>query len=286
MLGIFVIPLGCSCNFLQSGVIVRKLMQDDKQTSKIQDSASQPPEKSKTKWLIENVTSLGLALLIVFVIRSSVIEAFKIPSGSMIPTLLIGDHIFVNKFAYGFKIPFSDLITDHPIYVINRDPPQKGDIVVFMFPKDESIYYIKRVVGTPGDTVELRNKVLFINQKKVERDLLSAPVTEPIFKTLDDPKYTASNLDLYTEHLNQVDHTIMIDKNSFMSENFGPITVPADRLFVMGDNRDFSNDSRYWGFVPMRNVKGKAIFIWLSIWASWADSQFTFRPSRIGIVLH
>src|ERR1700749_809379 len=108
---------------------------------------SKASQKTRKQWIIENVVSLGLALLIVFMIRSSIIEAFKIPSGSMIPTLLIGDHIFVNKFAYGFKIPFSDLITDHPIYILKREPPKRGDVVVFMYPKDESFYYIKRVVG-------------------------------------------------------------------------------------------------------------------------------------------
>src|SRR5687768_8813399 len=105
-------------------------------------SVSDDASKSKKQWIIENVVSLGLALLIVFMIRSSVIEAFKIPSGSMIPTLLIGDHIFVNKFAYGFKIPFSDLVTDHPVYIVKRDPPKRGDVIVFMYPRDESFYYI------------------------------------------------------------------------------------------------------------------------------------------------
>lgn len=242
--------------------------------------------KSRKQWIIENVVSLGFALLIVFMIRSSIIEAFKIPSGSMIPTLLIGDHIFVNKFAYGLKIPFSDLVTDHPIYVVKRDPPKRGDIIVFMYPKDESFYYIKRVVGVPGDTVEIRNKVLYINQKMVARDLMVGPPADKIFKTLDDPKYTASNLDIYTEHLDQTDHLIMIDKTNFMGETHGPITVPPDSLFVMGDNRDFSNDSRFWGFVPMRNVKGKAIVVWLSLWASLSDSQFIFRPERIGTLIH
>src|SRR3954468_574446 len=109
--------------------------------------------KSHKQWVIENVVSLGLALLIVFMIRSSIIEAFKIPSGSMIPTLFIGDHIFVNKFAYGLKIPFSDFFTDHPIYLIERQGPKHGDIIVFKYPKDESLYYIKRVVGIPGDIV-------------------------------------------------------------------------------------------------------------------------------------
>ncbi len=242
--------------------------------------------KSHKKWIIENVVSLGLALLIVFMIRSSVIEAFKIPSGSMIPTLLIGDHIFVNKFAYGFKVPFSDLLTDHPIYFIKRDPPKRGDIIVFMYPKDESFYYIKRVIGVPGDTVELRNKVLYINQKMVPRELVDLSQSDKLFKSLDDPKYSSTNLDLFNERLDQGNHFILQDKTNFMGETFGPITVPPDSLFVMGDNRDFSNDSRFWGFVPMKNVKGKAIVIWLSLWVSFSDSQFIFRPERIGTILH
>lgn len=243
-------------------------------------------KKSKKKWLIENVTSLGLALLLVFMIRSSVIEAFKIPSGSMIPTLLIGDHIFVNKFAYGLKIPFSDLVTDHPIYVIKRDAPKRGDIIVFIYPKDESFYYIKRVIGTPGDTIEIRNKILYINGQAITREPMPGDQAEKIFQSLDDPKYSRNNLELYYENLNSTHHMMMLDKNNFLGESFGPITVPADSLFVMGDNRDFSNDSRFWGFVPMKNVKGKAMVIWLSLWISFQESQLAFRPSRIGTILH
>lgn len=249
-------------------------------------SPSSPKKRSLRSTLIENVTSLGLALLIVFMIRSSVIEAFKIPSGSMIPTLLIGDHIFVNKFAYGFKIPFSDLLTGSPVYMIQRDPPKRGDIIVFMYPKDESFYYIKRVVGVPGDKLEIRNKVLFINGEAVRRDPVTGEEADRIFKKLEDPKYSPSNLDLYTEHLDTADHHILLDKSNFMGENIGPITVPPDSLFVMGDNRDFSNDSRFWGFVPLRNVKGRAMVIWLSLWMNFSDGQFIFRPDRIGTVLH
>lgn len=251
-----------------------------------QTSGQGSDRKSRKKWLIENLTSLGTALLIVFMIRSSIVEAFKIPSGSMIPTLLIGDHIFVNKFAYGLKVPFSDLVTDSPIYIVKRDAPKRGDIVVFLFPKGESVYFIKRVIGVPGDTVEIKNKVLYINNQVVARDTAPSPQADKIFKSLDDPKYSPSNLDLYTEHLDKQDHYILLDKNSFMGESFGPITVPPDNLFVMGDNRDFSNDSRFWGFVPMRNVKGKAMVIWLSLWVNFSDSQFVFRPDRIGTVLH
>ena len=205
----------------------------------------------------------------------------------MIPTLLIGDHIFVNKFAYGLKVPFSDLVGDHsPSYFVKRDSPHRGDIIVFMYPKDESFYYIKRVIGVPGDTLEIKNKELYINQKMIARDSFMGSPAEKIFKSLDDPKYNPSNLDLYTEHLEPVNHTIMLDKNNFMGDTYGPVTVPADSLFVMGDNRDFSNDSRFWGFVPMKNVKGKAMVIWLSLWMNFSESQFIFRPDRIGTLLH
>ena len=244
--------------------------------------------KSTKKWILENVLSLGLALLIVFMVRSSVVEAFKIPSGSMIPTLLIGDHIFVNKFAYGFKIPFSDLMADTPVYVVKREPPKRGDIIVFRFPKDDTqtLYYIKRVIGIPGDTVEIRDKALYVNQKAVLRETAAAEPAQKIFKSLDDPKYSSSNLDLFKEKIDLSEHFIMLDKNSFLNESFGPITVPPENLFVMGDNRDFSNDSRFWGYVPYNNVKGKAMVIWLSLWVSFSDSQFVFRPERIGTVLH
>jgi signal peptidase I len=247
---------------------------------------TQKNPKDKKTWLIENIISLGSALLIVFMIRSSIIEAFKIPSGSMIPTLYVGDHIFVNKFAYGLKIPFSDLITDHPIYLIKRDIPKRGDVIVFKYPKDESIYYIKRVVGVPGDTIEMRDKVLYVNQKKITQDPLSEIKTEKMIQNLDDPNYPLSNMALFTEHLDSVDHTIMIDNTKDLSENFGPVTIPPDRLFAMGDNRDWSGDSRYWGFVPLGNVKGKAIIIWMSFWIDFSESRFTFHPERIGSLIH
>src|SRR4051794_33499700 len=111
---------------------------------------TQEPSSKKKPSFIENIVSLAVALLVVFMIRSSVFESFKIPSGSMIPTLAIGDYIFVNKFAYGIKIPFTDAILNEPVYLVRRAPPKRGDVIVFRFPKDESIYFIKRVVGIPG----------------------------------------------------------------------------------------------------------------------------------------
>ncbi len=246
---------------------------------------SQPP-LSRKKWLIQNLQSLATALIIVLAIRNSLVEAFKIPSGSMIPTLFIGDHIFVNKFAYGFKFPFVDYFTDAPLFLVHRDPPSRGDIIVFKFPRDESLYYIKRVIGVPGDTIEIRDKVLYINQKKIERDPVTGPAAEAILKPLESPEYTVANSEVYTEHLKPVDHTIIFNKDEYLGENHGPITVPAESLFVMGDNRDRSNDSRFWGFVPYKNVKGKAMVIWLSLWFSFSDGQKSFHPERIGTVLH
>lgn len=234
------------------------------------------------KKIIENIFSLLVALFFVFAIRSSIFEAFKIPSGSMIPTLYIGDRIFVNKFAYGLKLPFSDLLMNRPIFLTKQQIPNRGDVIVFLFPKNESIYYIKRVVGIPGDVVEMRNKILYVNQKKISYERLPAMKSEKILHSLNDFGHLGDKMDLLIEHLVNVNHTIMLDQKNDVSESFNPITVPSESLFVLGDNRDYSGDSRYWGFVPIKNVKGKAIVIWLSLTANFNDMRFNFRPERIG----
>ena len=241
--------------------------------------------KERKNWIIESILSLGFALLIVFIIRSSIVEAFKIPTGSMIPSLHIGDHIFVNKFAYGLKIPFSDILTDHPIYLLKRDHPKRGDVIVFKFPNDD-LYYIKRVVGEPGDTIEMRNKVLYINQKAIHQAEMTASKTREVLQDLNDPQYPESQMKLSTENIDAVNHTVMLDNRVYRSENFGPVIVPEDSLFAMGDNRDWSGDSRIRGFVPVKNVKGKAIFVWLSLWMDFSESKFSFRPSRIGTMVN
>lgn len=241
--------------------------------------------KPPKKWIIENIISLATSLLIVFMIRSSIVEAFKIPSGSMLPTLHIGDHIFVNKFQYGLKLPFSDLFLDHPIYLFERAHPKRGDVIVFQFPNDD-LYYIKRVIGEPGDTLEVRNKMLYINNKPMNQEQMSPSATQAILRDLNDSQhYPESYMSLYTEHLDTLNHTVMLDSRSFRSENFGPVTVPQDCVFGMGDNRDWSADSRVRGFIPIKNIKGKAMIIWLSLWMGFSEAPFSFSPSRIGTLV-
>jgi signal peptidase I len=196
--------------------------------------------KAKRKSVIREYTeAIFIAILLALFIRTFVVQAFKIPSGSMKPTLLVGDHILVNKFIYGVKIPFTDST------LIEVRKPKRGDVIVFKFPLDTQKDYIKRVIGLPGDRVKLVNKQLFINGQLVA-----------------DP------------------HAKYLPHGSLRS--FGPITVPENRLFVMGDNRDESSDSRVWGFVPLQYVKGNAFLIY---W-SWDSRNFGVRWNRLGDIIH
>ena len=183
--------------------------------------------------------------MIAFFIRTFVIQAYKIPSGSMKPTLLIGDHILVSKFNYGIKLP---LIRST---LIPFGTPKRGDIVVFIYPEDRSKDFIKRLVGVPGDTIEIRDKKILIN-----------------------------GLPYKDEHGVYVDHMI-IPGSVQPRDNFGPVTVPEKKLFVMGDNRDESYDSRFWGMVDQRDVLGKALIIY---W-SWNGEDRDVRWNRIGSLL-
>jgi signal peptidase I len=240
------------------------------------------------KWAKENIPSLLSALLLVFIVRSSIIEAFKIPSGSMIPTLLVGDQIFVNKFSYGLRVPFTDWIGERPYYFFKNAPPARGDIIVFKYPVDPDIYFIKRIVGIPGDTIEMKDKVVYINGTAQPRNDLAAEKTAAIFKSLEDStsEYPPERMKVFQEKFDHDTGTLMIDQGNYMSENFPPITVTPDHYFVMGDNRDNSKDSRYWGFVPFEYIKGKAVVIWLSFWLDLDKPSVTFRPERIGTILH
>ena len=200
--------------------------------------------KPKSK-IQEYVEAILIAILIAFFIRTFIVQAFKIPSGSMKPTLQIGDHILVNKFIYGVKIP---LLRSTLIPVTE---PKRGDIVVFIYPEDRSKDFIKRLIGVAGDTVEVRNKKIFLNGKPYE-----------------------DRHGVYTDD-------IIIPAALQKRDNFGPVTVPPDKIFVMGDNRDQSYDSRFFGFVDLKDVMGKAMIIY---W-SWNSEETNVRWNRLGQIL-
>ena len=207
------------------------------------------------KTIKEYVISFLLAVIIALTIRHFVIEPFKIPSGSMIPTLLVGDFIFVNKFKYGFQVPFMAK------RFVKFSDPKKGEVVVFIYPKDKKKDFIKRVVGEAGDYIEYKERTIYINGKpidKVEKGTFTFNATQGGEK---------EEGDLFTEDLNNHKHFVLYTDHSQTEPRFEylPVKVPEGYIFVMGDNRDNSLDSRSWGFVPLDNLKGEALFIWFSI---------------------
>jgi signal peptidase I len=270
------------------------------------NAASSPKEKISFKtWLYENLKVLLPLLVLVFAFRSVVFEPYRIPSGSMIPTLYIGDFILVNKFAYGWKVPFSEWCDkggtlswcEGPIYFGDQEVPERGDIVVFRYPVrrpgDEAINYIKRVVGLPGDKIDIRDRVLYLNDQPVERVELEDEAF--IKETMEDLKihYRTETLQIFEEKIplregsGTRDHLIMHDfASDFLSTwEAGPFVVPERSLFVMGDNREYSSDSRRWGIVPFEDVKGQAVMIWFSFVPPWSENPTDFHPERIGTIL-
>lgn len=194
----------------------------------------------------EWVEAIVIAVILALIIRAFVVQAFKIPSGSMETTLLVGDHILVNKFIYGIKIPFTN------IKILSFKKPQRGDVIVFIYPEDRKKDFIKRVVGVEGDRVEIINKKVYINGF------------------------------LFNNPFAINDEKEVIPKGIQPRDNYGPVVVPKDSLFVMGDNRDHSYDSRYWGFVKLEEVKGNAFIIY---W-SWNGLKNSLRWGRIGSLIH
>ena len=199
------------------------------------EKAEQRVAVKKKSTLREYVEAALIAIVLALFIRTFVVQAFKIPSGSMEPTLLVGDHILVNKFIYGVKLP---LIRKT---IIPVSTPKRGDVIVFIFPLDKSKDFIKRVIGLPGDRIEIIGRKIYINGK-----------------------------------LYQDKHGYYTNPSPAEGSHFGPITVPKGHLFVMGDNRDHSYDSRYWGFVPLDSVKGKAFIIYWS-WPHWKRFMHVIR---------
>lgn len=240
--------------------------------------------------LVDYSKSFFPVILIVFLLRSFLVEPFKIPSGSMLPTLLVGDFILVNKYTYGIRLP----VLNQKVIDINL--PERGDVMVFRYPTDPSLDYIKRVIGTPGDVVEYRDKHLTIN---------GVPI---VMQGKGPFEYTGQGLnfirgDTWREQLGKHTHTAMTiageppirvyevsgnfphrDRCAYHESGF-KCTVPAGHYFMLGDNRDASNDSRYWGFVPEENIVGRAFFIW------WNFDDFLHMltrlsaPERIGTVI-
>lgn len=213
---------------------------------------SQKPQPRRKHWAREYAEAIAIAVLIALFLRAYVVQAFKIPSGSMLPTLLVGDYLLVNKFIYGTEIPFTDKT------VLTLRKPERGDIIVFKYPKDPARDFIKRIVALGGDTVESVDKHIFVNGQPVEASYVqyTDPIVEPA--NPDAPGDTGKR------------------------DNFGPVKVPEGKLFVMGDNRDNSHDSRFWGFVDMADVRGKAFIIY---W-SWDGEGGWPRLDRIGSVIH
>lgn len=205
------------------------------------------------KFYKEWILPLGIAAVVAIFFRTTIASPRHIPTGSMIPTIKIGEFIFVNMFAYDWHIPFTRMS------LIKRSDPKTGDIVVFEYPLDPDKDYIKRVVGVPGDIVEVVNDRIIINGKPVE---MKPAEDRSILEDLT-PKYEPAQQSLYKETLGEATHYAMYDNLKDVGD-FGPITVPENAIFVMGDNRDDSADSRFWGFVPREKVLGKAGFIWFS----------------------
>lgn len=233
-------------------------------------------KKYDTKKIIKEGKSFGLIIFLVFLFRSSFFEPFKIPSGSMIPTLMIGDFILVNKFSYGFKLPFVQWFAD-PIYVGEKGNPERGDVIVFKYPQDTSFYYIKRVIGLPGDTIEIKDKVIYINGESLSHTEIEG---KEIMADMDD-KFKGINLRFFKETIGKHEHIYQIDDDNFYKTDYEKTVVPPDHFFVMGDNRDLSYDSRYWGFVPHKYIIGKAILVWFSMIFPWNDDPVKFRYHRI-----
>ncbi len=224
-------------------------------------------DAEKEPLLVEYTRSFFPIVLIVLLLRSFLVEPFRIPSGSMMPTLLVGDFILVNKYSYGIRLP---VLNDK---IIENGEPERGDIIVFRYPRNPSIDYIKRVIGLPGDRVAYYNKVVYINGRPAKQVSLgsSRGVGQGSYMT---------GAELRLEDLFGVEHDILVQPGGSVAE--GVYVVPEGHYFVMGDNRDNSNDSRFWGTVPEQNLVGKAFYIWMS-W-DWQHKGIGFE--RIGTILN
>ena len=227
--------------------------------------AAGTPADSEPVW-VEYARSFFPVFLIVLLLRSFVVEPFRIPSASMMPTLLIGDFILVNKFDYGIRLP----VINAKI-IVNR-MPRRGDVIVFRYPEDPDIPFIKRVVGLPGDQVVYRDKTLFINGEEVSQAGLGEFHATGAGAAMDGAAWQE-------EQLGDVAHGLLVDPNRPALDM--QAVVPENQYFVLGDNRDNSKDSRFWGFVPDHNLIGRAFMIWMN----WDSKNGGIEWSRIGTII-
>jgi signal peptidase I len=221
-------------------------------------------EKLRQPWWLEYTASFFPVILVVFLVRSFVVEPFKIPSGSMVPTLLVGDFILVNKFDYGLRLPITNT------KITQGEPLKRGDVVVFRYPKDESVDYIKRVIGLPGDIVAYEDKNLTINGKPVSETPLPdffdeerVGYAKQFQESIDGRNNAILNNPAVPPFIIGAEDYPYRDNCSYNDRGI-VCKVPSGHYFMMGDNRDNSADSRYWGFVPDANIVGRAFFVWMN----------------------
>lgn len=238
--------------------------------AKVANNVENPPAE-KLPLLADYAYSFFPVLLLVFLLRSFLYEPFRIPTGSLEPTLQIGDFILVNKYQYGVRLPVIHKT------VFKTSEPQRGDIMVFRFPANPSVNFIKRVIGLPGDRISYVNKVLFVNGKEMPQEFDKAAIAY-------DENGNTTDVVQKLEDFFSVKHAIF-QVPTDISSDLHDIVVPEGMYFVMGDNRDQSDDSRYWGFVPDKNIVGKASAVWMS-WDSFAPWTQKIRFHRMFKAIH
>ena len=261
--------------------------------SDTKDIQNQPSETSSTSTSVsgskkqeqpsffsfENIKSLAILALIIFAIRWSVASPYYVPTASMEPTIKVGDRLLAWKLSYNLKIPFTD------ISLIKWADPRRGDIIVFKYPRDTDVDYVKRIVAVGGDTVQVIDDILYINGKAQQRVDHNADRT-----ILEDIQDTKDYKILYRENLEGLNHWVIQNKPEMRRFAHGywpgvdvpPFTVPTDSVFCVGDNRDNSSDSRVWGVVPMSYIRGRALFVIWSIWTPEGATLPSFRFNRFG----
>ncbi len=238
-----------------------------------QDPDETEPPRTVAAWFLELLRTWGPAILAIIIIRTFVFQPFSIPSTSMVPTLLIGDHVIVTKYTYGLWFP--DPFSYERWELADWADPQRGDIIVFRYPRQPSLHYIKRVVAIPGDTLEVRDNQIVLNGVIQERERLGR------YTYLDDDCEIPREANLWREDLRGQPHPKLTDDRAGGLSSYGPVTVPEGKVFVMGDNRDNSGDSRQWSFVDEELIMGKAHFIWISLDTCSSYYPLAFRWDRM-----